>query len=188
MTTDAAKKKSNTKIMVQLGLLAASMIAFVFVGLVPMYNWICEVTGIGGRTTGPTTELITEIDESRDIRVQFMASAERDMPFEFRALDTRVQVHPGQQHTIHYRVTNTSDETRAVQAVPSLSPYRVTEHFHKIECFCFEETVLAPGESLDMPMIFYVDPRLPEDVSSIAMSYSLFNLPGYAQADIKEPN
>ena len=183
-----AEKKSNGKIVLQLGMLAAAMVAFVFVGLVPMYNWICEVTGIGGRTTGPTTELISEVDTSRDIRVQFMASMQTDMPFEFKPLDTRVQVNPGQQHTIHYRVTNTSDETRAVQAVPSLSPYRVTEHFHKIECFCFDKTVLEPGESLDMPMIFYVDPRLPGDVSTIAMSYSLFNLPGYAQADIKEPH
>lgn len=179
-------KKSNTRVVVQLGLLAAAMVAFVFVGLVPMYNWICEVTGIGGRTTGPTAELLSEVDESRDIRVQFMASAERDMPFEFRAMDTRLQVHPGEQHTIHYRVTNNSDETRSVQAVPSLSPYQVTEYFHKIECFCFEETVLEPGESLDMPMQFYVDTRLPDNVKDIAMSYSLFNLPGYARANTKE--
>ena len=177
------EKKSHTRIVVQLGLLAAGMVAFVFIGLVPMYNWICEITGIGGRTTGPTSELISEVDESREIEVRFMASAERDMPFEFRALDTRMEVHPGAQHMIHYRITNTSEETRTVQAVPSLSPYHVTEHFHKIECFCFEETTLEPGESLDMPMQFYVDTRLPDNVSRIAMSYSLFNLPGYARAD-----
>ncbi len=183
MTEQTTKKKSHTTVVVQLGLLAAGMVAFVFVGLVPMYNWICEITGIGGRTTGPTSELISEVDDSRELSVRFMASAERDMPFEFKALDTRLEVNPGAQHTIHYRVTNNSDETRAVQAVPSLSPYQVTEYFHKVECFCFEETVLEPGESLDMPMQFYVDTNLPENVSTISMSYSLFNLPGYARAD-----
>lgn len=181
-------KKSNGPLVLQLGLLVAGMLAFVFIGLVPMYNWICEVTGIGGRTTGPTSVLLSEVDESRNIQVQFMASVQRDMPFTFQALDTRVDVNPGEQKMIHYRLTNTSDEQQLVQAVPSLSPYQVTEYFHKIECFCFEQTVLEPGESLDMPMQFYVDTRLPEDVNSIAMSYSLFMLPNVAQANIEELN
>lgn len=178
----ATPQKTHGKTALQLGLTAFAMAAFVFIGLIPMYNWICEITGIGGRTTAATTELFSEIDESRDIRVQFMASVQRDMPFEFRPLNTRVQVHPGEQMMIHYQLTNVSDQTQWVQAVPSLSPYRVTRYFHKVECFCFEETKLEPGESINMPMIFYVDLDLPDNISSIALSYSLFDLPGMAQA------
>lgn len=175
-------QKKHGKTALQLAVTAFAMAAFVFIGLIPMYNWICEVTGIGGRTAGPTSELFSEIDETRDIRVLFMASVQRDMPFEFRPLNTRVQVHPGEQSMIHYRLTNVSDDVQWVQAVPSLSPYRVTRHFHKVECFCFEETQLQPGQSIDMPMVFYVDHHLPEEISSIALSYSLFDLPGIAQA------
>ncbi|MFY0663562.1 MAG: cytochrome c oxidase assembly protein [Natronospirillum sp.] len=185
--TDEPKPKSHAKVVTQLVLLTVGMVAFVFVGLVPMYYWICEITGIGGRTTSATSaEYVMEVDESRSLRVNFLASNQADMPWEFRALTSTVNVHPGEQATVMFYIKNTTRETMTAQAVPSLSPFYVTEYFHKIECFCFEQQTLEPGESLEMPMLFFVDNRVPEQITSIALSYSLFNLPDVAKASVKE--
>ena len=185
--TAEAKKKSHTKVITQLVLITVGMLAFVFVGLVPMYYWICEITGIGGRTTSATSaDYVMEVDESRDIRINFLASNQADMPWEFRAMTSTVTVHPGEPSMVMFYVKNTTRQTMTAQAVPSLSPFYVTEYFHKVECFCFEQQTLEPGESLEMPMQFFVDPRVPEQITSIALSYSLFNLPDMAKAAVKE--
>ncbi|WLD58161.1 cytochrome c oxidase assembly protein [Salinispirillum sp. LH 10-3-1] len=185
--TDETKPKSHAKVVTQLVLITVGMVAFVFIGLVPMYYWICEITGIGGRTTSATSAAyVMEVDESRSLRVNFLASNQADMPWEFRAMTSTVNVHPGEQATVMFYIKNTTRQTMTAQAVPSLSPFYVTEYFHKIECFCFEQQTLEPGESMEMPMHFFVDNRVPEQITSIALSYSLFNLPDVAKSRVKE--
>lgn len=182
-----SSKKSNSRVIVRALLFAAAMLALKFTIVMTVYNWTSGTAGVGSPTAGSTTEWLAEVDESREIQVQFMSSVQSGQPFEFQALNTRVGVNPGELKMIEYRLVNISDEQQVVQALPNISPDQVTDYIHKVKCFCFEQTVLDPGESLDMPLSFYVDSRLPEDVRSIAISFYLFK-PNVAQANTEDLN
>ncbi len=115
-------------------------------------------------------------DDSRLVKVTFLTNVNDGMTWEFRSEQGALHVHPGELNEAKFFVRNTSDHVMVAQAVPSLAPGSAAEFFHKTECFCFTRQVLAPGQSLEMPMRFFVSPELPRGQESISLSYTLFDV------------
>lgn len=159
------------------------MSAFGF-ALVPLYDVFCDVTGLNGKTGGRVAEAEVQVDEARTVKVQFLASLNAEMPWEFAPVEHEVSVHPGQTMNVAYLARNVSGSNMIAQAVPSVSPGQAARYLHKVECFCFQSQPLAAGEEKHMPIRFYIDPELPADVSVVTLSYTLFNVSESAQADI----
>lgn len=158
------------------------MIAFVPLVMVPLYNILCEQLGINGKTGGRYEVVEAGIDESRTITVQFVASNNAQMPWEFRPTVTVMKVHPGAVNDTEFYARNPRTKPMVAQAIPSLSPGRAAEYFHKTECFCFNQQPLAPGAEADMPLQFIVDRDLPADIKTITLSYTLFDVSALQQA------
>lgn len=149
--------------------------------MVPLYDVFCDVTGLNGKTGDQATLVDSlEVDTSREVEVEFVASLNENMPWEFRPLQHSVTVHPGEPTRIEYIAINRTDKAITGQAVPSVAPGQAAEYFQKTECFCFTEQKLEAGEEKRMPVIFVVDPDLPADVSQLALSYTFFIKPSGA--------
>ena len=176
------KRKSKVAIANQRTLLwslAVIVVMFSFgYALAPFYDQICRALGIGGKTGRTDAEAVAavKVDNSRDVTVEFTGTAMAGLPWEFRPRVKKIMVHPGEVVTINYSVRNPTAETMVGQAAPSVSPGTVGAYFKKIECFCFTQQKLAPGESREMPVRFYVDPALPRTVHTITLSYGFFNI------------
>ena len=158
--------------------------------LVPMYKHICEALGInvltladirsGATAGGKDRPANTQVDLSRSITVEFDANARG--PWDFKPAVRSMQVHPGEMATVMYEFRNVQDRTMAAQAIPSYAPMQAGPHFNKLECFCFNEYVLKPGEAKQWPVVFYVDAKLPKDVNTITLSYTFFEVGGKVPA------
>ena len=122
----------------------------------------------------------TQVDTTRLITIEFDANARG--PWHFKPAQRSVQVHPGELTTVSYEFRNTQNRTMAAQAIPSYAPMQASAHFKKLECFCFSEHVLAPGESRTWPVVFVIDPALPKDVTTITLSYTFFEVGGKVPA------
>jgi cytochrome c oxidase assembly protein subunit 11 len=151
------------------------MFGFAF-ALVPFYNQICVALGINN-VEQPAEAVNTQVDRSRTVTIELDSNA-HNLPWRFRPLVSEVKVHPGELTTIEYEIVNVRGAAVTGQAVPSYGPANAGEYFKKIECFCFTHQTLAPGETRRMPVVFVVDPRLPKDVSTIAVSYTFFEVAG----------
>jgi cytochrome c oxidase assembly protein subunit 11 len=178
---------ANTRMVGKLVVVAAGMFAFGY-ALVPIYKAICEMTGInilslgernipGAKVTMPAN---TQVDTSRVITVEFDANARG--PWEFKPLQRSVQVHPGEMATVMYEFKNVQNRTMSAQAIPSYAPQQASAHFNKLECFCFNQYTLAPGESKSWPVVFVIDPKLSKDVRTITLSYTFFEVGGKTPA------
>ncbi len=168
---------ANRRIVSRLGLVVLAMFGFGF-ALVPLYDVFCDVTGLNGKTgqIGIEEALSGQVDESREVTVEFVASVNSDLPWEIRPMVRRVRVHPGEVTEVKYSARNTTGETVTGQAVPSLVPGLASKYFNKTECFCFTQQTLEAGEYREMPLRFIVDPELPGDVNSVALSYTFFRM------------
>lgn len=172
---------SNKRTVAKLSLIVLGMFGFGF-ALVPLYDLLCEITGLGGDTGGqyaydPATQ---QTDTSRLVRVNFVTNTNGGMPWKFWAEKGGVRVHPGELKEVNFYVTNTTDRVMVGKAVPSLVPISATDYFHKTECFCFERQLLQPGETMEMPMRFIVGSELPRNVESLSLSYALFDVTDFA--------
>jgi cytochrome c oxidase assembly protein subunit 11 len=173
----------NRRMFGKLLVVAALMFGFGF-ALVPMYRAICSVLGINvlslaerrGAGFDELDVANTQVDASRTITVEFDANARG--PWDFKPAVSSLQVHPGEVATVMYEFRNRQDRTMAAQAIPSYAPRQAMAHFNKIECFCFNEYTLAPGESKKWPVVFVIDPKLPKDVGTITLSYTFFEVGG----------
>lgn len=170
----------------KLMVVALAMFGFGY-ALVPMYRTICDALGINvlsvsERVTGAglagnaQRKANTQVDTSRTITVEFDANARG--PWDFKPAVRSVQVHPGELATVMYEFHNKQNRTMAAQAIPSYAPMQAGSHFNKLECFCFNEYTLKSGESKQWPVVFYVDPKLPRDVTTITLSYTFFEVAG----------
>jgi cytochrome c oxidase assembly protein subunit 11 len=144
---------------------------------VPLYRMFCQATGFGG-TTQRANAAPREIGKAI-ITVRFDAETAPDLPWDFRPEVEEVRVHPGEQREIFYRATNRSAETVTGTATYNVTPLKTGIYFDKLQCFCFNEQVLKPGESRDMGVVFFVDPDLlkdpgTQDVNTITLSYTMF--------------
>ncbi len=176
--TDRDTQQSNiNKTVGRLCLMVLGMVGFV-IALVPLYDLFCEITGLNGKTGGPYTfdEAKAAPDTSRLIRVNFLTNTNEGMVWKFWPEKGAVRVNPGAANTVSFFVKNTTDKVMVGQAIPSVVPGSAAEFFHKTECFCFEQQVLQPGEEMEMPMRFIVGHELPKNISSINLSYALFDV------------
>ena len=149
--------------------------------LVPLYDVICDVTGLNGKTGGRyAAEDSQVVDEDRWVTVQFTTSNNANMPWEFSPEVRTVKVRPGEPNEAIFIATNTTGNTMSAQAVPSVSPFSAAQYFHKTECFCFEQQTLEAGEMIEMPLRFIVDGDLPARIKKLTLSYTLFDLPQVA--------
>jgi cytochrome c oxidase assembly protein subunit 11 len=178
----------NAKMLGKLTIVAAGMFAFGY-ALIPLYNAICEMTGInilalaerevpGVGSAGKNVKIPdnTQVDLSRTITVEFDANARG--PWEFKPEKRSVQVHPGELTTVMYEFQNTQNRRMAAQAIPSYAPRQAQAHFNKVECFCFNQYTLEAGEKKQWPVVFVIDPKLSKDVTTITLSYTFFEVGG----------
>lgn len=146
--------------------------------LVPLYDVFCDITGLNGKTGRIEAAEIdaSQVDTSRTIEVRFLATTNTGLPWDFKPLVKKMEIHPGQVYEAVFRVRSASDRTTLGQAVPSVSPGLAAEHFNKTECFCFTEQELAGRETLDMPVRFVVGTGISENIEQITLSYTFFSL------------
>lgn len=181
----------NRRMLGKLAVVAALMFGFGY-ALVPMYRAICDALGInvlsvseqriaqgwlgGSKAKGNNTQ----VDTTRTITVEFDANARG--PWEFKPAVSSLQVHPGELTTVMYEFRNVQNRVMAAQAIPSYAPRQASAHFNKLECFCFNEYILQPGEQKQWPVVFVIDPKLPKDVTTITLSYTFFEVGGKVPA------
>ena len=183
-------RADNRRMLGKLLVVTVAMFGFGY-ALVPMYRAICSALGInvlavaeqriaGGSWLGNKALANTQIDTTRTITVEFDANARG--PWDFKAAQRSVQVHPGEMVTVMYDFKNIQNRTMAAQAIPSYAPQQASPYFNKLECFCFNEYTLAAGESKRWPVVFVIDPKLPKDVTTITLSYTFFEVGGKVPA------
>ena len=158
-------------------LACVAMFAFGF-ALVPLYDVFCDITGINGKTDKVAAAAPDRIDRGREISVEFLATHDPAVAVDFAPETARLRLNPGELQLVSFVVENRSDQPIVTTAVPSVSPGEAARHFMKIECFCFQEQPLAPGERKLMPVQFYVDPELPERFKNLTLSYRLYRSVG----------
>lgn len=164
---------------------AIGMFAFVFVVMVPLYDVLCDALGINGKTSGEAyTSVQAGIDESREITIQFVATNNDGMPWEFRPDANIMKVHPGAVNDTVFFARNPLPEAMVAQAIPSVAPSRAAQYFHKTECFCFNQQPLDGRATADMPLQFIVDRDLPSDIKTITLSYTIFDVTEMASGAI----
>lgn len=175
-SNQAPARKLNAQMFGKLVIVSVLMFGFGYL-LVPIYEKICEITGINLLTTKEITvaEISnTQVDQSRTITVEFDANAHG--PWRFRPTVSSMKVHPGEMAQVVYEVVNKEGRPIDAQAIPSYAPQLAGSHFKKLECFCFQQQTLGPNEAKQMPLVFYIDPALPKDVSTIIISYTFFEI------------
>ncbi|MCZ6830585.1 MAG: cytochrome c oxidase assembly protein [Gammaproteobacteria bacterium] len=155
---------------------ALAMFAFVFVVMVPLYNVLCDALGINGKTGGRYEAVATRVDESRLVTVQFVTTNNAGMPWEFKPSTTAMKVNPGAVNSTVFLARNPLPQAMVAQAIPSISPARAAQYFHKTECFCFNQQPLDGETSAELPLQFIVDQGLPRDIRTITLSYTLFDV------------
>ena len=177
-------RSDNLRMVGKLAVVALLMFGFGY-ALVPMYKAICTALGInvlslserltseGARAARPGNG---QVDTSRTITIEFDANAHG--PWDFKPEKRSVDVHPGELTTVMYEFRNVQNRTMAAQAIPSYAPQQAMPYFNKLECFCFSEYTLAPGEGKRWPVVFVIDPKLPKDVHTITLSYTFFEVGG----------
>jgi cytochrome c oxidase assembly protein subunit 11 len=180
----------NRRLFGKLLVVAVVMFGFGY-ALVPMYRAICDALGINvlslsdqrtasGSWAGSRPAPNTQVDLGRSVTVEFDANARG--PWEFKPAQRSVSAHPGEIVTVVYEFRNPQDHAMVAQAIPSYAPGQAGPYFNKLECFCFKEWSLAPGESRQWPVVFVIDPKLPRDVTTITLSYTFFEVGGKVPA------
>ena len=149
-----------------LGIVAAMLVLVAFSA--PLYRLFCAATGYNG-TTQRATEIASEIVRDRTITIQFDANVAPGLDWQFYPEQRSVKVHPGETKVIHYRAANFSKQAETGTATFNVTPDKAGAYFAKIECFCFAEQTLEPGQSVDMPVTFYVDPAMLQDRGAAAL-------------------
>ena len=175
---------ANRRMLTKLLVVVVAMFGFGY-ALVPMYRAICEALGVNVLTlaelrsmswAGGTAAQNTQVDLTRSVTIEFDANVRG--PWEFKPEKRSVQVHPGELTTVMYEFRNAQDRAMVAQAIPSYAPMQAGAHFSKLQCFCFNEWALAPGESKRWPVAFVIDPKLPREVNTITLSYTFFEVGG----------
>ena len=169
-------KKENRRLSSKLAVVALAMFGFGF-ALVPFYNEICQALGMYSLEQKSELPANSQVDASRTVTIEFDSNT-RDLPWRFKPVVNHVTVHPGEVATVEYEVINVRNSAVTGQAVPSYGPSVAGEYFHKVECFCFQQQTLAAGETRRFPVTFVIDPKLPKDVTTIALSYTFFEVAG----------
>lgn len=172
--------RRHGRLVIRLLLVAAAFFAFGF-ALVPLYDSLCRAVGFNGKTLKDAIQAKdvppSAVNYARSLGVQFTSTLMPGLPWEIRPLEPAIEVHPGELRTTRFLVRNLSDRTIVGQAVPSVSPTVAARHFRKLDCFCFKQQTLAPGESREMALTFVVDGDIGEEISELTLAYAFFPAP-----------
>ena len=169
--------EKNQRLVKRLVFITFAMFLFGF-ALVPIYNVLCKVAGLNGKTDpAQYGEFANNVeDTSRLVTVEFTTTMNEGLPWEFHPMHKRVEMHPGSSINTAYFAKNLSNATMTIQAIPSVSPGLAAKYIKKLECFCFTKQSLKAGESAEMGLKFILDADLPKEVHTITLSYTLFDL------------
>jgi len=172
------EKKQGKDRRLLLKLIAFGLGMFIFAyAMVPLYNTLCEVTGINGKTGGRMrVTQADKIDASRTIRVNFMVTNNEGMPWEFSGPSASVEMHPGEVKRVDFYAKNPTTQDMVGQTIPSVAPGEAARYLKKTECFCFDKQFLKAGEEATMPVVFFIDPSIPHEIEELTLSYTLFEL------------
>ena len=175
--TRSGRRRRNGATVLLLVSVVAGMTGLAFAS-VPLYRLFCQATGLGGTTQRAATapaEMAAAI-----VTIRFDAETAPGLGWEFRPLQTKVSVHPGEQRRVFYRAVNKTTRPVTGRATYNVTPAKAGIYFDKLQCFCFSEQHLAPGQSVDMGVVFFVDPDIltdpnTRDVRTITLSYTMFS-------------
>ena len=186
ITPAAPPQDGNRRSLVILAIVVSGMVGLAYAS-VPLYQLFCQVTGYGG-TTQVALSQAEQVVPNHPIKVRFDANISRDLNWRFEAVDAPVTLNPGEEVVINYRATNLGDAPSTGTSTYNVTPVKAGPHFMKIDCFCFIEQTLQPGESVLMPVRFYIDPEIvadsnTSDVGEIILSYTFFPVQGTGKAE-----
>ena len=170
--------KSAKRTLKYLSLAVFGMFFFSF-ALVPLYDVFCEVTGLNGKISQSEEGVSYESNTGRDLTIQFVSHNAEQMPWIFRPSEKIMKVKTGKYSNATFFVKNNTDKPMTARAVPSVAPSNANEYLKKLECFCFEEQFLAPGEEALLPVRFIFDSNIPESINNVALSYTIFDITNY---------
>lgn len=172
------KARKNRRVVIACSAFVASMVGMAYAA-VPLYELFCQVTGYGGTTQRAEAASASVIDET--VKVRFDANTRDNLPWDFRPVQREVELKMGETVTVLYEATNTTDRPVRGQATFNVTPLSAGAYFNKVQCFCFNDTELAPGETMEMPVVFFVDPAMIESedlagIRTLTLSYTFYRL------------
>jgi len=185
MSTSTPSPRRHGGVIARLLLVTVAMFGFGY-AMVPLYDIICDITGLNGKTGRLS---VAEADAravdaiEREVTVEFVASVSAGTSWTFRPTVSSMKVTPGKQYAATYYAQNGTGRTVVGQATPSVSPFTAAKHFNKTECFCFTRQVFEPNSGRDMPLTFIIDPDLPPNVDRVTLSYTFFDSPDQLALD-----
>jgi cytochrome c oxidase assembly protein subunit 11 len=171
------RPRRHTKLVGLLSIAGVLMFAFGF-ALVPIYNSLCKALNINGKVVldTSTTTKPNKVVMERSVRVQFVATNTGGVPWDFYPKVQEITIHPGKIAHLAFYAENKTNRSMTVQAIPSVTPGIAAKYIKKTECFCFTQQTLNGHEAMDMPLLFHLDPDLPESVNTITLAYALFDV------------
>jgi len=180
----SAQTATHTHLLLKLGLVVVAMFGFGF-AMVPIYNVMCDITGLNGKTGNAATDDLSAltVDEKRVVTVEFVTGTNQGMDWAFRPDVHKMQIHPGKLYTALFYARNNYGIPMVGQAVPSVAPSNAAAYFRKTECFSFTNQRFEAGEEREMPVRFYIDPRLPRDIHTVTLSYTFFDVTDTARRE-----
>jgi cytochrome c oxidase assembly protein subunit 11 len=170
-------EQANRTMLKKLLVVAVGMFGFGF-ALVPLYNKICEATGLYNVLKPDAVPANSQVDLSRSLTVEFDSNLRNDLPWSFKPLQPTARVHPGELTQIEYEVKNHSDRPVVGQAIPSYGPQWAAPYFKKLDCFCFQRQILQPYETRILPVTFVIAPDAPKELHTVTLSYTFFVVEG----------
>lgn len=170
------RSAANRRLGFKMAWIVLGSLLFAF-ALVPLYDVLCTITGLNGKTADTATALNnTKVDTTRWVTVQFTSSTMPGLGWNFHPKQASLKVRPGQIETALFEAKNITSQTLSGRAVPSVTPGVAASHLKKIECFCFQKQALNPGETKVMPLRFFVSPEIPDDIKEMTLSYAFFSV------------
>lgn len=176
----SSKINKQQRLLIFLTIVVLGMFAFGF-ALVPIYNSLCKTLGINGKTNPEAVAYDASkvtVATNREVLVEFVATNNSGVPWEFYPETKKIRVHPGEIVKLAFYAENKTDHAMTVQAIPSVTPGIAAKYLKKTECFCFTQQTLNGHEAMNMPLLFHLDTALPEDVKTVTLSYTLFDVTG----------
>lgn len=173
---NANVSRQNATLLRKLLVIVLMMAGFAY-SLIPLYRKICEVTGISqSRAVDSSKIKNTQVDLSRSITIEFVASTNLSMPWQFEPVQATLQMHPGEIGRVMYRIENRTDGDMVGQAVASYGPAYAGKYLNKLECFCFKQQTLRAKEVKELPVVFRLSPDLPDEIRTVTLSYTFFDV------------
>jgi cytochrome c oxidase assembly protein subunit 11 len=168
--------QANQQTLVKLLVVAVAMFGFGY-AMVPFYRVLCDALGLNSVVKADAV-VNTQVDTTRSLTIEFDANLRSNLPWTFSPVEKSVRIHPGALTQVTFEVRNRSDRPVTGQAIPSFGPQLAGRYFKKLDCFCFTQQTLAPGEVRRMPVVFVIEPGLPRDVGTVTLSYTFFEVEG----------